>query len=265
MTTRTYEYEGKIYTTAEIAEKLGVKKKTMEKRLRMNNYDLSKCLTKPINHNFKDISGEKFGRWTVVKLDDTVKGQTAKWVCKCECGTEQSVVGSTLRNGTSISCGCYNNEKNLVHGHARKQTRSRTYTTYKTMVQRCTNPEATGYEHYGARGITICDRWLESFENFLEDMGERPEGRTLDRKDNDKGYSKDNCRWATQSEQRRNSSTSRRWFVNGKEYETALDAAKELKVNKSTIVKWCNGKKHSGGFYEPKDGCYSELVYTGGE
>lgn len=265
MTTRTYEYEGETYTTSEIAEKLGVKKKTMEKRLRKNNYDLSKCLSKPVNHNFKDINGKVFGRWTVLRLDEESKGKVARWVCRCECGTEQSVVGSSLRNGKSESCGCLVRENNTVHGHARKTgDKSRTYATYKSMVQRCTNPEATGYSEYGGRGIDVCSRWLKSFEHFLEDMGERPHNRTLDRIDNDLGYNKENCRWATQSEQTRNSRQSRRWYLHGKEYETAEEAAKELGVTKSTIRSRCNGYTDRGKWYPPKDGCYSELVYIGG-
>ena len=264
MEVRTYQYENETYTTAEIAEKLGVNKKTMEKRLRLNNYDLSKCLTKPTNHNFKDISGEVFTRWTVLALDETSACKTAKWLCRCECGSEASVTGSTLRNGTSESCGCLVRDNNTVHGHARKRNNSRTYYTYKSMIQRCTNPEATGYSEYGGRGITICDKWLKSFDNFLEDMGERPSGRTLDREDNDKGYSKDNCRWATQSEQTQNSRQSRRWTLNGVTYNTAEEAGKELGVSKSVIRSRCNGYTDRGKSYPPKEGCFSELVYQGG-
>ena len=120
MTTRTYEYNGKTYTTAEIAEELGVKKKTMEKRLRLNNYDLSKCLVKPKSHKLKDLTGEKFNRWTVDSRADSDASGNTMWNCICECGNKATVAGGSLTAKTSQSCGCYNDEKNLVHGHAKK-------------------------------------------------------------------------------------------------------------------------------------------------
>lgn len=94
-----------------------------------------------------------------------------------------------------------------VHGHAR--ARSKTYLTWQGILQRCTNPTCTKYPQYGGRGITVCDSWRNSFVNFLSDMGERPEGKTIDRKNNALGYCKENCRWASRKEQQRNTRRSR--------------------------------------------------------
>lgn len=138
----------------------------------------------------------KFGRWSII-------GEGfAKYHmhCVCECGTVKDVYTSALVNGTSKSCGCLHKEKVTTHGY----NGTRTYKSYNSMKERCLNPNHQAYEFYGGRGIKICDRWLESFENFLEDMGERPVERTLDRVDNDGDYTKMNCRWATKSQQNKN-------------------------------------------------------------
>lgn len=92
----------------------------------------------------------------------------------------------------------------IKHGHAVGGKESRTYSSWRSMLKRCYDPRSNGYERWGGRGIAVCDSWRESFANFLADMGERPEGMTLDRIDNDRNYEPDNCRWATWSEQRRN-------------------------------------------------------------
>ena len=115
----------------------------------------------------------------------------------CECGGEAEIVGSNVRNGHTRSCGCMGGRD--THG----MSNTREYTTWCMMRKRCTNQNSECYADYGGRGITVCDRW-DSFENFYEDMGPRPEGMTLDRIDNDKGYDKDNCRWATKKEQQNN-------------------------------------------------------------
>jgi hypothetical protein len=102
------------------------------------------------------------------------------------------------------------------------------------MIQRCTDPGASGYERYGGAGITVCERWLK-FENFLEDMGERPEGTTLDRQENDKGYSKENCQWSTRREQARNRNTNVFVLIDGKRL-CLKDAAVELGLRYSTLL-----------------------------
>jgi hypothetical protein len=113
-----------------------------------------------------------------------------------------------LRFGVSKSCGCLQREsvvrKNTVHGHNRKGERTPEYGTWAAMIQRCRDPAAENWPRYGGRGISVCDRWLR-FENFYDDMGTKPSPQhSIDRIDNNAGYFKENCRWATSSEQRVN-------------------------------------------------------------
>jgi hypothetical protein len=119
------------------------------------------------------------------------------------------VLSGHLLGNRQISCGCLNHERcitnqyNLKHGHGRKNERSLTYRSWEAMKFRCTNLKHIAYPDYGGRGITVCERWM-TFENFLEDMGERPAGLTLDRKDNNGNYEPGNCKWSTSKEQANN-------------------------------------------------------------
>jgi hypothetical protein len=143
-----------------------------------------------------DISGQIFGKLTALNRVEKSKNGTWKWRCKCECGNESVVFMTALRAGTTTSCGCLRGKQG-THG----MTKTPTYITWKSMWARCTNHKSPDYKWYGGRGITVCSRWLR-FENFLEDMGERPADKTLDRYPNVNGnYEPDNCRWATHKEQ----------------------------------------------------------------
>lgn len=159
----------------------------------------------------KDLTNQRFGRLTVLSLADRSlwKTDNAYWHCRCDCGSSTVTQASHLLRGHTTSCGCFQKERaisyNTRHGHAKKGRWTLTYQTWRAMSQRCLYPKHNRYHRYGGRGITICDRWLV-YENFLDDMGERPEGMTLDRIDPDGNYEPTNCRWATSAQQNANKS-----------------------------------------------------------
>lgn len=157
------------------------------------------------------LSGLRFGRWLVGK--ETRKGNHGEilWECLCDCGTVRFVKAGGLTGGTSTSCGCAHKEAVTIHGG----TATPTFYTWQSMKQRCYYEKAKSYSYYGGRGITICERWRESFENFLADMGEKPKGHSLDRIDNDGPYSPENCRWASNHTQQRNKPSTCTLTYNG--------------------------------------------------
>lgn len=184
----------------------------------------------------KDMNGKSFGRLIVVERAPNLSGRPA-WLCKCSCGVSAVVRGQSLRSGATTSCGCYMKElnptRNLRHGHSPAIGKSGEYMAWNSMIQRCTNAQCASYAGYGARGIGVCDEWLH-FVNFLRDMGARPPGHSLDRKDNNNGYSPSNCRWATRKQQQRNTRANRRIEWNG-ERLTLVEWSEKTGLSAETI------------------------------
>lgn len=176
--------------------------------------------------NFIDRTGHKYGRLTVLEIDHSLShSKKLYWKCLCDCGATGSYIGGNIANGHVQSCGCLQKESvseiKTTHGLAE----SNTYKTWLSMKERCTNPNSKSYSKYGAIGVEICERWISSFENFLEDMGERPNGMTLNRVGGVPLYSKDTCEWATSSVQgydqkKKNTNTSGKSGVSSTKYGT---------------------------------------------
>ena len=187
-----------------------------------------------MNSKIRNLTGQRFTRLLAIKLAGRTKGGDAKWGCICDCGKIRNVISSNLVNGTTKSCGCYSRDmsKRTIHGLARTNK----YKRWNSMKGRCYNKNNKDYKYYGARGIGVCTRWRNSFENFYADMGERPEGRSLDRIDNDGDYSPENCRWATQTEQNNNRRDTVMCTLNGKT-QSLHSWAKELGIKHITLYK----------------------------
>jgi len=193
--------------------------------------------------------------------------QSGKLLCKCDCGNERIIRTGHFNTGSTKSCGCHASR----HGHCNNREKTREYTSYFNMIARCTKPSNKRYSDYGGKGIIVCDRWLESFTNFISDMGVCPDGMQIDRIDNNGNYEPSNCRWISPKDNMENRSVSGKYIVYGNVFFSASDAAKYFNVSTHTINAWRKGrtttcwlrkaKKKSSRYYPPKEGCYFEKIY----
>lgn len=188
---------------------------------------------------FTDLTGSKFGRWTVIRYEGINKLHRSMWMCRCECGTEKVIAGYSLTRGGTKSCGCLakelvidRNKKRFTH----KMSKSRLYEIWALIKQRCYNKKNKDYKSYGGRGIAMCDEWKKDFISFFDwsmANGYNPK-LTIDRVNNNGNYSPDNCRWATLQEQANNKRVNR--LISYKnEIHTIAEWARQVNIKERII------------------------------
>ena len=175
-----------------------------------------------------DLTGQRFGKLVVTEYAGRNERRESLWMCQCDCGNESIVRGDVLRRGTTESCGC---GKGLKHGHHRKPW----YSSYKAMMERCYLPSSGNYGRYGGKGVTVCEEWhdINKFAEWAEHSGYAP-GLTIDRLDPSKGYSPDNCRWATKKQQSNNRKNTIFYTYKG-ETNALTDWASIFGINRYTL------------------------------
>jgi len=187
----------------------------------------------------KDISSQKFGRLTAIRFSHLSQNKTKLhyWLFKCDCKNEKILSKNEVVRGKAKSCGCLFRDMGTTHGC----TNTLTYQSWESMKKRCLNKNNRFYKNYGGRGIKVCDRWLNSFENFLEDMGKKPIRKTIDRINNNGNYEPSNCRWITKKDQCNNKSNNLSINFKGKT---------------QSLTQWCEKYKlkYNSTYYHIKKG-----------
>lgn len=191
-----------------------------------------------LGRNKIDISGNRYGMLTAVKFYAIV-GRRTFWECLCDCGNIHQCDMGNLKNGSTTSCGCHRNMilslKGKTHGEAAIKTKTKEYRTWIDIKTRCYNAKESTYQYYGGKGIAVCDRWMNSYEDFLTDMGRAPSpNHSIERNDVKKGYEPSNCRWATRLEQMNNTSKTLRVEFKGA-VKPFSDWCRELGLKRSMV------------------------------
>ena len=179
------------------------------------------CLRNEGGKEVRDLTGLRFGRLVAIRENGRTRQGQAMWLCQCDCGNTKTIASSSLVNGLTVSCGCYNREKtikqNHKHGNAHRHKKTKLYEVWCSMIKRCENPNDNGYKYYGGRGIKVCDEWHE-YEPFMKwalENGykehDRPLDCTIDRIDVDGNYEPSNCRWADWKTQMNNTRRSKNY------------------------------------------------------
>ena len=201
----------------------------------------------PKAHNFKDMTGQRFGRLTALACVGKNRFNRLLWLCRCDCGQNTTVVGNHLRNGNTRSCGCLHHDNAIERLTTHGKTDTRLYRLWRGMITRCTNPHADNYPRYGGKGVIVCDEWRTDFQAFYDHVSALPHfdepGYSLDRINNDLGYEAGNVRWATAKQQSRNQRANHLIAWNGKsqclaEWAVELGIPAKVLSNRITKLKW---------------------------
>lgn len=183
-----------------------------------------------------DIAGKKFGRLLVVSMAGMNSQRTMLWNCVCDCGNNAMVAGTKLRSGHTVSCGCAQRDATRLSNTTHGMRRMPEYNAWRSMKSRCYKKTNSAYHNYGGRGIEVCERWRESFENFISDMGRRPSAfHSIDRINNNGNYEPGNCHWSTGVAQGNNKRNNRRLEVDGRNM-TIAEWARERSIPYITLI-----------------------------
>ena len=184
---------------------------------------------------FIDLTGQRFGRLLAIEPTDEKRNGKVKWLCRCDCGNTATVLNYNLLNRHTLSCGCLQRERAKESATTHSMCGTRLYRTWAHMRERCLNPNTRNYDGYGGRGITICDEWLkfDSFAEWAIESGYSAD-LTIERIDNDKGYTPSNCRWATPFEQASNKRSNHTFTIDGVT-DTMTNWARKFGIKPTTV------------------------------